>query len=446
MLISTYPLLFAVALQAVLPAAAESPRCAGPGACESRSAPIAYASPGGALDLGGPTLSEFRSAYSGSTMLRSDAQGFLAFVATHRGQGRLLTGSDLRVEVAAAAAGKPHDAYSSPLPVSQATASRPIASAPDTAGQHAPRALRESQAKVTAHRDSLRRDSLAAYGLAHPGSRVDSAPDGSDRTDRSNDEDGKDSLILGGKPARHEEADHTRVDDDEAKGWFANLVLDWTDRGHGGRGGGMSGSDWAAIIYVVVGVVVVGAFIIYGVQTIVELAANEGDYPLFQELGFRLSYSGKEFRDAQTGPDMYRDAYLTGIRYAIGFDRPGMGMGLSVEGGYLDVKLRGISDPGHSFDFNGGYLVAGPLLRFGSNDPFSFSLEFLNGTSTHASIGWISKSRMTLQAKVGSHTLLGAHLGAVFYDLHFLDGLGWRQGNFNRDLSLIYGLDAGWEF
>ena len=143
---------------------------------------------------------------------------------------------------------------------------------------------------------------------------------------------------------------------------------------------------------------------------------------------------------------MYRDAYLAGLRFAIGFDRPGMGIGLSAEGGYIDVFLRSISDPARTFDFRGGYLVAGPMIRFGDNDPWSFSLEFLNGTSSHESIGWISKSRMTLQAKVSEHMLVGGHLGAVFYDLHFFDGLGLREGNFNRDLSLVWGLDTGWEF
>jgi hypothetical protein len=313
-----------------------------------------------------------------------------------------------------------------------------------------PRALRESQAKRITYLDSLRADSLAAYRIKHP--LPPSPSPAPEEWESDSPKESSDTLILGtglpnrALPDQTQQADHTRVDDAEAKGWFVNFFADWTHKGSGDSGGdGLSGGDWAAIIFVAVGVVVVGAFVIYGVQTVLELATNQENYPLFQELGLRLSYSGKEFQDPQSGPDLYRDAYLTGLRYAIGFERPGMGMGLSVEGGYLDVKLRGISDPSRSFDFSGGYLVAGPLLRFGRNDPLSFSLEFLNGTATHASVGWISKSRMTLQAKVGAHMLLGAHLGAVFYDLDFLDGLGWRQGDFNRDLSLVSGLDVGWE-
>jgi hypothetical protein len=237
------------------------------------------------------------------------------------------------------------------------------------------------------------------------------------------------------------DADATEYEQERAKGWFFNFFAD-ASNGHADWDGG----DWAAIIYVVVGVVVVGAFLVYGVQTLYDLAVNENDDPVFMEAGLRMSYSGKAFRDPSGRDDLYRDAYLAGLRFAIGIDRPGMDLGLALEGGYIDLYLKGVSDPAKAFDFKGGYLVAGPVLRFGRNDPLSFSLEFLNGTSNHENIGWISKSRMTLQTKVGSHTLVGGHLGAVFYDLHFLDGLGWRNGDFNRDLSLVYGLDAGWEF
>jgi hypothetical protein len=295
-----------------------------------------------------------------------------------------------------------------------------------------PRAIREMQARNAARKDSLARDSAAFQ-----------VPSG-ERSDQ--DEGGSDTLVLGVRSAKGTEADHSRADeyeDEKRAGWFVNLFADVSD-GHGG--GGWGGDDWAAVIYVVIGVVVVGAFVIYGVQTLAELAINKDGYPMFMEAGLRLSYSGKALQDPNGNGDLYRDAYLAGLRCAIGFDRPGMGIGIAVEGGYIDVFLRGIDDPTRTFDFKGGYLVAGPVLRFGHNEPWSFSLEFLNGTSNHASIGWISKSRMTLQAKVARHILVGAHLGAVFYDLHFLDGLGLREGNFNRDLSLVYGLDTGWEF
>jgi hypothetical protein len=317
------------------------------------------------------------------------------------------------------------------LPDSAAADAPPTA--PDTAG---PRALREMQAKDAAHRDSLARargDSAAAASR-EPAKDAETEP-----------EPEPDTLVMG--DADPDDADDLRtsrgVDEEEAKGWFVQFVADVS--GDGG-GGGWDGDKLAAVIYVVVGVVVVGAFLVYGLQTLAELAANTEHYPLFQEAGLRLSYSGKALDDPSGSAQLYRDAYLAGLRYAIGFDRPGMDLGLTVEGGYIDVRLRDLDDVARSFDFRGGYLVAGPMLRFGDHDPLSFSLEFLNGTSDHPSIGWISKTRMTLQARAGRHAVIGAHLGAVFYDLEFLDGLAWRRGDFNRDLSLISGLDFGFEF
>jgi hypothetical protein len=314
----------------------------------------------------------------------------------------------------------------------------------------APSGLRRDTA-VFSFKDSVRTGDVAEDSVSDATADGDdkggSAPAAKPADDRplviGNDSAAKEDALPPGRIARgaRAEADATGYERERAKGWFFNFFADASD----GKAD-WDGGDWAAIIYVVIGVVVVGAFLVYGAQTLYELAVNEDDHPVFMEAGLRMSYSGKALRDPAGRDDLYRDAYLAGLRFAIGFDRPGMDLGLAVEGGYIDVYLKGISDPAKAFDFKGGYLVAGPVLRFGRNDPLSFSLEFLNGTSNHSSIGWISKSRMTLQTKVGSHTLLGGHLGAVFYDLHFLDGLGWRNGNFNRDLSLVYGLDAGWEF
>lgn len=288
-----------------------------------------------------------------------------------------------------------------------------------------PRALREMEAKEAARRDSAGGNREVTQDAALPDTQpaVVGAPR---RAGGDQDLDDEDS-----------------PEKEEARGWFADLFADFRDGG--GKDGGWDAHDWAVLIYVVVGVVVVGAFLVYGLQTLGELILNREDYPVFQEAGLRLSYSGHAWRDG-AGADLYRDAYLAGLRYAIGFERPGADVGLALEAGYIDIRLTPQDGPGNAFDFRGAYLVAGPLIRFGSFDPLCFSLEFLNGTSTHPSIGWISKARMALQARFGRHEVAGVHLGAVFYDLSFLDGLAIRQGDFNRDLSLVGGLDFGWEF
>lgn len=346
----------------------------------------------------GPTVAELRAAFPGFALHQADAVAFNAFVLNHPGSGRLLTGPAL----AAVLQANPARVRSQPEP-----ARTPCDTLPPLRAERC--------------RDSLLLRVSPSYGPVAPASGAAGAP-------------------VGEPEPQAAEPDGTSLEDERAKGWFVDFFADVSD------GGSWGGDDWAAVLYVVIGVVVVGAFVLYGVQALYELAANQDDAPLFVEAGLRVSYSGRTLSGSTPSSRLYRDAYLAGMRLAVGFDRPGLGLGLTAEGGYIDVHLRGVADPQRTFDFEGGYLVAGPLLRFGRNDPYSFNLEFLNGTSTHASIGWISKSRMTVQRRVGAHTLVGIHLGAVFYDLHFLDGLGWREGDFNRDLSLVYGLDAGWAF
>lgn len=384
-----------------------------------------------ALDPGGPTVAEFKTAFpnrSGRDVRKVDPVTFSRYVNSHPGQGRLLTGSALAAAVTASGDPGPR-AVAGP-----------------------PRVPADCDTVAAALRERCK-DSLTGKAVSSQAPHAPKDPKAivemQEREAARKDAQARDTLTLGEKLDRDIRADHTRVDqdlDDDAKhhNWFVNIFAD--AREGGGGGGGWDSDDWAAVIYVVIGVVVVGAFVIYGVQMLGEMALNQEGYPLFMEAGVRLSYSGKAIEDGQGVGGLYRDAYLAGLRFAVGFDRPGMGIGLAAEGGYIDVFLRSSSDPSRTFDFKGGYLVAGPMIRFGDNDPWSFSLEFLNGTSSHQSIGWISKSRMTLQAKVSEHMLVGGHLGAVFYDLHFFDGLGLREGNFNRDLSLVWGLDTGWEF
>ncbi|MBW8888975.1 MAG: hypothetical protein JF616_14570 [Fibrobacteres bacterium] len=343
----------------------------------------------------GPSEARLRAAFPDRKLQRMDPEDFQALVSAHAGEGRLLSG----IELAAVMDRHPTTTTGTPC---------------DTLAS-----LARSRCL----------DSLARNREARP---VEATPDS--------------QAVFGNPPAvgqDQNQSDASAVDKEEAKGWFYNLFVDLHNGGS--RSGGLDAHDWAVLFFVVIGFVVVGAFIIYGVETLAEIALNQDHYPLFQEAGLRLSYSGEAWQDG-VGTDLYRDAYLAGLRYAIGFDRPGADVGLALEGGYIDIHLRPAEGPGNAFDFRGAYFVAGPILRFGSFDPACFSLEFLNGTSNHPSIGWISKARMSLQFRMGRHQAIGADLGAVFYDLAFLDGLAWRHGNLNRDLSLIGGLDFGWEF
>ena len=225
------------------------------------------------------------------------------------------------------------------------------------------------------------------------------------------------------------------------QGYLANFVADMGKAGSGDWDVG----DWAVVIYVVVGVIVVGAFVFGGAKALYDLAVNEERVPGLQ--GGRaalLLFRPLPARPGRVGPVPGRLSHggALRVRRREALPVPGPGPGGRI---HRPVGARPGDQPGNR-GRAGGYLVGGPLVRFGRYRPLAFTLEFLNGTSNHSSIGWISKSRMTLAAKTRGGFLYGAHLGAVFYDLRFTDGLVLRRGDINRDLSLLMGLDAGWAF
>lgn len=207
---------------------------------------------------------------------------------------------------------------------------------------------------------------------------------------------------------------------------------------------GLGGKDVAAAVYVIAAVAVIGGTLIYLPVLIYKMVRNQESYPLYHELGLTYTYSGTSWEGG--GSPLYRDTHMPGLRYTALIGHPYLAMGLTLESGYLAPTLEEAWDPATRVDLGGLYGLIGPQLRFGAQSPIHFSLEFLNGTSTASAVGWITKARANLQAKLGNHALVGLSVGSLFYDLHFFDGTVWRSGAFNRDLALTLGIETGYRF
>lgn len=401
------------------------------------AAPAAFrtaATPAFAPTLG-PTESQLKGALPGKTLVRVTSGEFQRLVSTQGNHGRLITGPAL----AALLAGRP---TATPAPATRTTPATPV---PSPASTYCP------QADSLAHRRCL--DSLTRARTAQP-----PAPRALQEIENAR---GRDTVFIGpdGRPldkaglAASEDPEATDAAEAEAadevqqernRGYIGQFFFDLS-RGGGGGGGDWDGSDWAVVLYVVIGVVVVGAFLVGGGAALYDLIVNKEKAPIFKEVGARFSYSGVTLY-GNDGAPLYRDAYLAGLRLAIGVQRTYASLGLAVEGGSVNLSVSGFPGQSEAIGIRGGYLVGGPMVRFGNYHPLALTLEFLNGTSDHDRIGWISKTRMMLAAKAPGGLLVGAHLGAVYYDLNFTDGLVFRDGDLNRDLSVLVGLDAGWAF
>lgn len=412
----------------------------------------------------GPTEGQLHSAFAGRTLIRTDPRGFQRLVALHGARGRLITGPAL----AALVMGGPPERRASPDKHPARSAARGSGAArpgsPRGTGGEEPLEARPDSARLCDKADSLARraclDSLASARAAETGRRNgDSDRRNGDAAAAQGDstvspralreiEARRDTVYLGPDgeeverpPTRDAASTEDEVQAARTQGYIGQLFVDMGNGGDWNWGDG----DWAVIIYVVVGVIVVGAFVLGGGKALYDLVVNREEAPVFKEVGARFSYSGLSMY-GNDGTPLFRDARLYGLRFALGVERSIMSLGLAAEGGSVNLSVRGLAGARKSLDFQGAYLVGGPLVRFGNYHPLAFTLEFLNGTSNHRSIGWISKSRMTLAGKTRQNLLVGAHLGAVFYDLRFTDGLVFRRGDLNRDLSMMVGLDLGYAF
>lgn len=375
--------------------------------------PLAGAAPA-SLPAVGPTEAQLHHAFKGKTLVRTDTRGFHRTVALHGSHGRLITGPALAALLS-----------EGPVPEPPATL---LASAAETGA--APSRPACTQA------DSLARlrcwDSLAHVRASEP------------RALREERRRAADTLEAGEEPKRrqggstYDDGTPEEVQEARNRGYWGRF---WVDMGR--EDWDWSGDDWAVVIYVVVGIIVVGAFVLVGGKALYDLVVNRYDFPVFREVGARYSYSALDMRDG--GGSLFRNAHLTGGRFAFGVERDMLTLGLALEGGWIDLSLRGLDleDP---VEYQGGYLLGGPMVRFGRHEPMAVTLEFLNGTSDHGSIGLISMSRLAVAGKTAWGPVVGAHLGAVFLDLRFTDGLVFRRGDFNRDLSLLFGVDLAWEW
>jgi hypothetical protein len=234
-----------------------------------------------------------------------------------------------------------------------------------------------------------------------------------------------------------EDEDASDVQSERTSRYFFGFLGDWSVHGMGSK-------DLAEALYVVAVVAVVGGTLIYLPVMLYRMARNQQQDPIHHEFALTYAYSGSNWEGG--GQPLYRDTYMPGMRYSLVVAHPVVALGLSIEGGYLASHFEEALWVTPETDLRGGYGLIGPMLRFGALSPVHFSLEFLNGMSTAQAIGWISKARANVQMKVGNHGLVGLNLGSLFYDMHFFDGTVWREGRFNRDLSLSIGLEGGYRF
>ena len=199
------------------------------------------------------------------------------------------------------------------------------------------------------------------------------------------------------------------------------------------------GTDWGCdgtvVLFVVIGVVVVAATVVYAGAYIYRVVTNPRDIAYWWDIKFHYTMLAD---DSEHG-------YLVGGRLCSGFIDHRVHAGIAIEAGYFDVETD-INDDVDSLSIQGAYGMAGPHIRWlvGRYDvnPTHIFVELLVGITSRDEIDLISVARTGFVLRIGEYGRLGLNIGAMYSDIEIDEGLARDSDNY----SLIIGTEGGVRF
>ena len=191
-------------------------------------------------------------------------------------------------------------------------------------------------------------------------------------------------------------------------------------------------SNKAAVLFVIVGTVVLVVWTLYVFKYIYDLSAGHRPCDRWNELAFTSrSISGNSNQHAN----------FNGLRYTSGFREGIAGVGLSIEYGQTDILLKETNTPA----LKGTYWFLGPMLRWklnsGSN-PNYFLMNFMAGSTEHNEIGIIALTNLGFRFSFQEKFQLGINWGAIMIDLDEKEGIISERDKYHY----LYGINFGYYF
>lgn len=192
------------------------------------------------------------------------------------------------------------------------------------------------------------------------------------------------------------------------------------------------GKDGAALLFVIVGTVVVVVWALYVVKYLFDVAVGREFCGLWNQ--FTLSSTAVSL-------DSDQEARFSGVRYLTGFRDGSTDVGISVEIGRSDFRLTGNG----SLDRESVYWLAGPVLRWRlqqDSNPHYFQMEFVAGSNEQDEIGTIASAKTGLNFGIGEGFRWGVNVGAMNIDINEGQGI-LTEGN---EYYYLLGLELGYRF
>ena len=188
-------------------------------------------------------------------------------------------------------------------------------------------------------------------------------------------------------------------------------------------------SDVAVVLFVIVGVVVVAAVIVYtGIFLFDALTQSDNEYSVWWEVGPRAHF----FFGGERQGGMY------GLRLAGGFMTDSADVGLALEGGYLGGRAK-VGDDDDPVDVSGSYGLLGPTVRWVLSDdpnPAMLELELLAGLGSDDNLDWLSRGAVGVSWGVGDCWRMGLSLGSLYMSVHTTEGPLTTDSSFNLAAGL----------
>lgn len=196
--------------------------------------------------------------------------------------------------------------------------------------------------------------------------------------------------------------------------------------------GSVDSRDAAIVVFVLAGVVVVAAAIIYSGALLGNLMINPQEAEVWAEAGPRfMFFSGG-----------HQQGSMVGGTLALGLHGEEADVGLLIEGGYLDADV--VTVEGDDVDVAGGYGMAGLTIRWpfdSGADATVFSADLLAGTASRFNL--VSRAGLGLSWQVYGPLRAGLQVGAVYLDVKEQDGPVWQAG---EDFNLLGGVETSVRF
>ncbi len=207
----------------------------------------------------------------------------------------------------------------------------------------------------------------------------------------------------------------------------------WTGENLSGAFSGNTDSEAALVIFAVMGLVVVIAWLPYFPILIHDVITNGKDKYEFRHI---ISTQYTHLTNKRSGS-------FTGGRYSFYArekDKDDLLInGLTFESGYYLTKEQGLADRHERRE--GAYFLLGPSILLGA-DSFYGKADLMAGTSFDKDLGLITKADFSLNLRLDSGITFGPSIGAIYMNVKDHQGTLDSKNN----LGLTFSFSTGYEF